>query len=143
MFSVIEQDQAYYRSLISKTNDQIATALATIQTLNSQLDHERTLKDYKTQFEHLASQINKFAPSQTSLSAIGECEAEAASLEARSRNEEIRRKQDQLHVLVSMIRDFRADEKLDAKAALHAEDQAAEAAGDKAGTVDVPMLEDE
>ena len=98
--------------------------------MNSQLEHERTLKDFKHQFENLASQINKFAPSQTSLSAIGECEAEAASLEARSRNEEIRRKQDQLHVLVSMIRDFRVGEKLDAKAALNA------VGGDEAGVGD-------
>ena len=47
MFNVIEQDQAYYRSLIAKTNEQIASALAKIETFNSQLQHERTLKDYK------------------------------------------------------------------------------------------------
>ena len=35
MFNVIEQDQAYYRSLIAKTNEQIASALAKIETLNS------------------------------------------------------------------------------------------------------------
>ena len=118
MFNVIESDQDYYRSLIAKTNEQIDDAKAKILTLESQLQHERTLKEYKHQFEHLSAEINNYAPSQTSLAAIGRCETEAAILEAKSRNEEIRRKQDQLHVLVSMIRDFRADEKLDAKEAV-------------------------
>ena len=47
MFNVIEQDQAYYRSLIDKTNDQIQNALSTITQLESELQHERQLKEYK------------------------------------------------------------------------------------------------
>ena len=37
MFGVIEQDQAYYQSLIETTNEQIHSALATIQNLEKQL----------------------------------------------------------------------------------------------------------
>ena len=54
-------------------------------------------------------------------------------LEAKSKNEEIRRKQDQLHVLVNMIRDFQADERLDGKAA--ANQGARDAAAGEAGRV--------
>ena len=37
MFAVIEQDQAYYASLIEKTNEQIRGALETISQLEQQL----------------------------------------------------------------------------------------------------------
>ena len=80
MFNVIEQDQAYYRSLIDKTNDQIQNALSTITQLESELQHERQLKEYKVQFEELATQMNKFAPQQESMAKISACEAESAQL---------------------------------------------------------------
>ena len=42
MFKVIaEQDQAYYRTLIEKTDEQIAEAMKTITQLEGQLTHER------------------------------------------------------------------------------------------------------
>ena len=41
MFGVIEQDQAYYQSLIESTNEQINSALVKIQNLEKQLQHER------------------------------------------------------------------------------------------------------
>ena len=62
MFKVIEQDQAYYQSLIQKTNTQISQALGNITELERQLEHERKLKEYKQKFEELATQLNKFEP---------------------------------------------------------------------------------
>ena len=50
------------------------------------------MKEYKQQFEQLATEANKFAPQQDSLTKISECEQEAARFEAQSKNEEIERK---------------------------------------------------
>ena len=84
MFGVIERDQEYYASLIEKTNTQIQAALKETTLLESQLLHERQLKEYKVQFEELASQVNKFSPQQDSIAKIKACEDEAAELTAKS-----------------------------------------------------------
>ena len=60
--------------------------------------------------------MNKFTPQQDSIAKIKACEDEAAELAAKSQNEEISRKQKQLHVLVSMIQEFRIEEKNDKRA---------------------------
>ena len=103
IFNVTEQDQDYYQSLIDKTNADIESAKKQICSLESQLQHEKKLKKYKTKFEELASTVNKFTPAQKSLNKIEVCKTEQDRLEMACRNEQIQQKQMQLHKLVSMI----------------------------------------
>ena len=109
IFDVTEQDQTYYQSLTNKTNNEIESAKKQIQLLEKQLQHEKILKSYKKQFEEAATSINKFPPAQESIQKIKECETERDRLEKACKNEVILQKQLQLHKLVSMIQDFRAE----------------------------------
>ena len=121
IFDVTEQDQTYYQSLTNKTNNEIDNAKKQIQLLEKQLKHEKLLKSYKKQFEEAATSINEFPPAQESMKKIKECEVERDRLEKACKNEFILQKQLQLHKLVSMIQDFRAEsslENVEAKALL-------------------------
>ena len=109
IFNVTEQDRNYYQKLIDDVNAEITKAKELICSLEQQLCHQKKLKQYKAKFEELSITVNKFTPAQDSIEKIEACQSEHEKLDRACQNEAIHQKQMQLHKLVSMIQDFRAE----------------------------------
>eukprot|EP00352_Strombidinopsis_acuminata_P004250 CAMPEP_0176381482 /NCGR_PEP_ID=MMETSP0126-20121128/31924_1 /TAXON_ID=141414 ORGANISM="Strombidinopsis acuminatum, Strain SPMC142" /NCGR_SAMPLE_ID=MMETSP0126 /ASSEMBLY_ACC=CAM_ASM_000229 /LENGTH=96 /DNA_ID=CAMNT_0017745347 /DNA_START=316 /DNA_END=606 /DNA_ORIENTATION=+ len=78
--------------------------------LANELEMQTQLKHYKAEFEQISACINKYQPQAESQAKIQECQEQAAELDRKCKSDEIELKQKKLHMLISMIQDFRAHE---------------------------------
>ena len=103
-------DSKYHSQIIGEIKIEVNNSQNEMQHLQRELEDQRRVKQFKSEYEQLARGINQFEAQEVIREKIEKLESEMNELEAKSNSEEILRKRKQMHVLVSMIHEFKAEQ---------------------------------
>ena len=104
--SMTEADRWHHRKIEESIGSEIEKSQRQMADLQREVGEQSKIMNLKSQYEELAKEINQYENPQTTKGKIASVEGETRAFVAKSNSDEINKKHNQLHTLVSMIHDL-------------------------------------